>query len=219
VECVICGEREAKSRDHVPPKGIFCRPRPGNLVRVPACSQCNNRASDLDERFRVYLGMHVTSNDEAGARFYREEALRTLRHNRALREEILSKAEPTYLATESGVIHGWAFRIAWDSAAHDAIVERTIRGLYYHHFGEVLGSGVSVKVQWLLELTPEMIARSEEWAANTLGTGECVYRFGRLPKKEALERAEDSPLHSVWIFQFYKAHWASGHTTPVRQEA
>lgn len=203
-ECVICGKREATTRDHVPPRGIFCRPRPGNLVCVPACQQCNNGSSDRDERFRVYLGLHVSS-DDVGARFYREEALRTLRHNDRLREEILSGTEPTYLSTENGVIHGGGFRIRWDSDAHDAIVERTIRGLYYHHFSKILGDQGRVSVQWLRTLTQDMIEMSAEWAVNTLGTGECIYRFGR---------NRESPLHSVWIFQFYKSHWASGYTTP-----
>lgn len=204
--CAICGERNATGQDHVPPKGIFCHPRPSNLVRVPACQHCNNGASGLDERFRVYLGLHVSSTGDVGARFYREEALRTLRHNRRLRDEILSKTEPTYLSTESGLIHGWGFRINWDSAAHDAIVERTIRGLYYHHFGQILGARVSVRVQWLRRPAPDILDLSANWPANTLGRGECIYRYGR---------AEDAPLASTWLFQFCNAHWAGGYTTPV----
>lgn len=204
--CVICGERDAQGRDHVPPKGIFCRPRPANLVSVPACGQCNNGASGLDERFRVYLGLHVGRDDPAGARFYREEAIRTLRKNRRLVDDILSNTEPTFLSTDSGVIHGWGFRGRWDSQAHDAIVERTIRGLYYHHFDEILGDKVRVEVQWLRKLTEEMVQMSNTWSANFFGSGECTYRYAR---------AEDSPLASTWIFQFYKAHWASGYTMPV----
>jgi hypothetical protein len=98
------------------------------------------------------------------------------------------------------------FRFTWDSDAHDAVVERTIRGLYDHHFGEILGDRASITVHRFRSLTPDMIAMSEGWSANVLGTGDCIYRFGR---------AIDSPLDSVWIFQFYNAHWAGGYTTPV----
>jgi len=204
--CVICRLHEATTKDHVPPKGIFCTPRPANLIRVPACHRCNHGASRSDERVRVYLGLQVGSRNEAGAKFYKQ-ALQTLRHNRKLRNEILAGSEPTYLTTPAGVIYDRAFRLAWDSDAHDSIVERTIRGLYYHHFGDVLGNRVSVSVQWFASLT--IIEMSEDWSANVLGTGECVYRFGR---------AIDSPLHSVWIFQFYQAHWAGGYTTPPSRE-
>ena len=47
---------------------------------------------------------------------------------------------------------------------------------------------------------------SEAWLENRLGHGEFVYRFGR---------AEESPLHSVWIFEFYGTHWAAGYTSPM----
>src|SRR5262247_1658110 len=97
-------------------------------------------------RCRRVSGLHVSSKGDAGVRFYHEEALRTLRHNRRLREEILAKAEPAAFTTESGIVHGWGFRVLWDSDAHDAIVERTIRGLYYHYFGEVLGKQAKITI-------------------------------------------------------------------------
>lgn len=207
--CVICGVRNAMTKDHVPPKGIFCKPRPANLVRVPACQVCNNGASGLDEKFRVYLGLHVSEGGGAAARFFREEAIRTLRYDRKLRETILSKIEPVWMSTPQGIIYDRGFRVLWDSAGHDAIVERTIRGLYFHHFGEILANRACIKVHWLRELTSEMVDISRGWSLASFGQGECTYKF---------RRADESPLDSVWIFRFYGAHWASGYTTPQSRE-
>jgi len=204
--CVICGKCKAVTKDHVPPRGIFCKPRPNNLVKVPACHKCNNLVSGLDERFRVYLGLHVSSGDNMGKKFFREEAIRTLNHNRKLLKEILLKAKPVSLSTRQGIIYDTGLQIPWDSLAHDVIVERTIRGFYYHHYGDILGDRVRVKVQWLRQLTPDLIDKSRDWSFSVLGKGEVAYKYGR---------SQNSPLESVWIFQFYKAHWASGYTIPV----
>lgn len=206
--CVICGSQVSTTRDHIPPKGIFCKPRPDNLISVPACTKCNNGVSKLDERFKVNLGLHVgASNGKSGESFH-TSALRTQEKNRKLRNEILSKLEPAYLATESGIIHSRGYRIRWDSEAHDLIVERTIRGLYYHHFNEILGDRVHIKVYWFRKLTPELIETSNDWRTYTFGKGEVTYRYGR---------ANDSPLNSIWLFQFYEAHWAGGYTEPNGQ--
>src|SRR5262245_9897739 len=97
--CAICGRRDATSNDHVPPRGIFFRPWPNSLIRVPAGRPCNSGASCRDERFRVYLGLHASRNPELGSRFY-TEAVRTLRHNRKLLRELLDGMQPAYLATE-----------------------------------------------------------------------------------------------------------------------
>lgn len=204
--CAICGHRDAVTRDHVPPKGIFCKPLPGNLIRVPACWACNNGASGLDERFRVFLGLQVGKNGGEAERFFREEAIASIQHNRKLRNEILANVEPVSLATPAGIIYDQGFRVLWDSKAHDAIIERTVRGLYFHHYGEVLGDRASVKVQWLRKLPREVVNLSKGWTLASLGKGEVIYKYGR---------AEESPLNSLWIFQFYGAHWASGYTTPV----
>lgn len=206
--CVICGQRDAVTRDNVPPGGIFPPPRPSDLVRVPACRPCNNGTSALDERFRVYLGLHVSRFGGRATRLY-EEARRSLRHNRRLRREVLASVRPAHLATDHGVIYERGFRILWDSQAHDTIVEKTIRGLYYHHFHDILGPRVKVDVYWFRSLSKELAEMSNVWLANRVGQGDFIYRFGR---------AEDSPLDSVWIFEFYGAHWAAGYTSPFEKQ-
>jgi hypothetical protein len=55
-QCVFCGCRPATTRDHVPPKALFVRPRP-KLITVPACEVCNGEASEHEERFKVFLSI------------------------------------------------------------------------------------------------------------------------------------------------------------------
>jgi hypothetical protein len=52
--CAICGKPcETTTRDHIPPKGLFGKPLPDNLLTVPSCQQCNQEASGDDEYFRL----------------------------------------------------------------------------------------------------------------------------------------------------------------------
>ena len=88
------------------------------------------------------------------------------------------------------------------------VIERVVRGLYFHHFQEVIGNRAIVRTQWLRELSSSIREASLDWNQSSMGGDQFVYRF---------QRAEDSPLLSVWIFQFHRKHWAGGHTTPVDQ--
>jgi hypothetical protein len=48
--------------DHVPPKGLFPKPRPDNLITVPCCFACNNQHSGFDERLRIAASLPFDRN-------------------------------------------------------------------------------------------------------------------------------------------------------------
>jgi hypothetical protein len=204
--CAICGVAAATTRDHVPPKGIFAEPRPSDLVTVPACEACNADGSKYDETFRVHLSLQVGTETPATQRLRTNGATRTVASNRKLRRQVLESLEPTYLTTRGGIIIGKGYRGKWDSEAHDRVVERTTRGLYFHHFGEILGAKANVVVRWFAKLTPEMLEAASEYPQASIGGDALIYRYGR---------AVDGPLYSIWLFQFYGRHWAGVSTTPA----
>jgi len=204
--CALCGAAEATTVDHIPPKGIFPKPRPDNLITVPACFKCNSAASKHDEAFRVFLSLHVGIDSPETQALWEAGALRSVRHNRRLFSDIMTSTKRILLRTKAGIILGTRMVVCWDSTAHDRTIERMIRGLYYHHFGEILGDRVIVKVHWLRGLTDDIFEASKEWTQHSLGRNTLIYRFGR---------AGEAPLHSIWLFQFYDRHWASGYTSPV----
>ena len=105
--------------------------------------------------------------------------------------------EPRAGQTGASTNHHPLSRVLWDSHAHDAIIEKTIRGLYYHHFKEILGGKAKIRAYWFRSLTTELISMTEAWRGNSVGSGEFIYRFGR---------GEQSPLDSVWVLEFYGAH-------------
>ena len=56
-ECVYCGREAQLTSDHIPPKNLFPKPRPSNLITVPSCKRCNRSASKDDEYLRLVLVM------------------------------------------------------------------------------------------------------------------------------------------------------------------
>jgi hypothetical protein len=203
--CGYCGSPSPATRDHIPPKGIFPSPRPNDLITVPSCASCNQSASGSDELFRVYLSLHVGIDTASTSRLW-DQALSGIRHNRRLHRRLLDDLEPVWLTTLSGVVHGQGYGGPWDSGAHGTTIERMIRGLYFHHYDEVLGTRVHVKVHWFRSLEPTILEATAECEQRSVGGGQFVYRFNR---------ASDHPLHSIWLFEFHKRHWAGGQTAPI----
>jgi len=39
--CVYCGKKLPLTKDHIPPKNLYSKPRPSNLITVPCCEKCN----------------------------------------------------------------------------------------------------------------------------------------------------------------------------------
>jgi hypothetical protein len=206
--CAICGIRDATTKDHVPPKGIFAKPRPSNLITVPACHECNNFSSVLDESFMVNLGIHVSIVGGEGKRLFDQQVLPTLQHNTKLLNKTKEKFKPINLETSDGTVHEGFYAGEWDSEAHGKVIERTIRGLNYHHYGEILGLESTVKTHYFESLSKEMFEMSKNWAANSFGVGDVVYKYTSATNGDIRT--------SLWLFQFYGAHWAGGQTkTPL----
>ena len=76
-------------RDHLPPQSVFPKPRPNDLITVPACDSCNNKRSGLDEEFKVAIGIQA-GHGEDGERLFRDQTSRTLAHNQRLMGELAS---------------------------------------------------------------------------------------------------------------------------------
>lgn len=126
--CVICGKNIATTRDHIPPKSIFPKPRPDDLITVPACSTCNNGDSDFDERFKVYSNLHVLRNEKNWEELFESTIAPTINHNKRLKKDILAGAKDVMLETKSGNKLGHHIAIKWDSEAFVNVIERTTRG-------------------------------------------------------------------------------------------
>src|SRR5436190_7201975 len=74
--CYICGvelipvpsghtlplQANHATRDHVPPDGVFCDPKPSDLITVSCCHNHNRKHSGVDERLRMLAALEIGRN-------------------------------------------------------------------------------------------------------------------------------------------------------------
>lgn len=195
VLCCYCNEEVAITRDHVPPKAIFNKPRPGDLITVPACLKCNQGASVHDERFKVYLGMHVARFRGEGERLFKQSVLPSVNHNRDLKRKIIENMEHITMIGNDGNSLESGTAVLWDSEAHDSVIDRVTRGLYYHHVGSAVPKHASIDISWFKarpEVDPDILE------TKIIAGGAFIYHFAKL------EESADS----MWLYEFYGGHFA-----------
>lgn len=202
--CALCGKKVATTKEHVPPKAIFLKPRPVDTITVPACFDCNNHSSQLDESFLAHLGMHVGAGGEMGQKVFEQRALSTLKNNSRLRNWVISRMKPVQVLSANNESLGELHLGLWDSEAHSSVIEKCVRGLHYFHYKEILAGNTSIKTHYFRSLTPEMVEMSKGWASNSIGGDQFVYRY--------TSGKNESRRMSLWLFQFFGAHWAGGQT-------
>jgi hypothetical protein len=56
----------ARTRDHIPPKGLFVPPLPDNLITVDCCNRCNGEHIDLDEQLRLLAAFDINRSVAGG---------------------------------------------------------------------------------------------------------------------------------------------------------
>lgn len=192
--CAICGKNPATTNDHIPPKGMFPRPRPHDLITIPACLECNKRTEKLDEEFRVFINMFVGKTTPEAESLWKTETLYTIQHNDRLLRKALSAFQPAYLTSKHGIIINKTKVVTWDESPN-IIIEKITRGLYYHHFGLVLSDKVNITIKQINNIPPETAERIKTWSWNSVGGGQFLYGYAR---------ANDVPLHSAWLLVFHK---------------
>jgi hypothetical protein len=140
-----------------------------------------------------------------GERMFKEQTAHTLQHNLRLKGEISNTLRDVWVKTSGGIILGKKPAVLLNSKAHDQIIEKTIRGLHFHHTGNILGDQADISINWHYSLTEKMYKMSINWLSGGVGKGQFIYKFFTHPKE---------PLASVWIFQFFNRAWSSGTVLP-----
>ena len=199
--CAICGAKDVLgSRDHLPPKAIFTKPRPRNLITVPACLDCNNAGSKHDEIFKTLLAFLLGQSPSTNSLY--ESAISTAR--KKFSRDIVASMYPAYLATSSGIIYdkGYVFSIKPEHAeALEQVIKRITAGLYYYHFGNsFIGKGVVFQIRFHDTLQQEML-NQVSFAVNRVGDGQFTYGFAR--------SVEGTKTMSLWLYEFYERYWVS----------
>jgi hypothetical protein len=193
--------------DHVPPKNLFPKPRPANLVKVRVCLACNGGASKDDEYFRQCLVLAEQTRGQPEAMKSHALVFRALNREQApgLRASFLQSLRRVPAYTKGGLYVGLRLAFEVDLVRLFRVVERTVKGLYYDATGQRLPCGFDVKVhsdetlatfnpQDLEEDTRNVIAPLQQLDPRIIGGHVFAYRHWIAP---------ENPGVSVWLLSFF----------------
>jgi hypothetical protein len=195
------------SDDHVPPQNLFPKPRPNDLITVPACSDCHSSTSKDDEYFRIKICFRNDAGNHPGARANWGSILRSLNREQAkgFRKQILSDFRYVQLKTSSGLYIGKRNGYNVELSRIRGVVERTVRGLYFAESGNPLGLNNEVRVysnEDLEEQPQDVIDQFKQtiliplaaYPPKVIGNNVFLYRH---------HIVKENPLFSIWGVSFY----------------
>lgn len=207
--CVFCGVIGDVTDDHVPPKTIFAKPRPSDLITVPGCKECNHGWSLDDEYFRTALCLSDKTKDERNATSGREAAMRSLQRRKArgFAKMFLSRTFPKDVYSPGGIYMGKRLAFTVDFERIQKVVAKITRGLFYNESGRILPQnyGVSVDSNDTLEqidanllhdLQKTIIKPLLSAQERIIGDGAFRYRYA-IPD-------DGDGFVSVWALTFYR---------------
>ncbi len=221
-DCAYCGEWRELTRDHVPPRCLFSRPRPGNLVTVPCCSSCNHELSKEDEYFRLVIMAGIDSRKFPKENSDSVRAINSL--NRPASRKFAKKVLQSYERNPA--------RLRVDRSRIEIVLHRIARGLFYHHRGVRLPQTVPFDFRDVDDslnvpaLGRELISLLER-NLSTIGQETFRYAHGFEPWPEP------DPFGTIWLMRFYDhrtffcataSNWCGlrppqhAHRTPLRRQ-
>ena len=127
--CVYCGSTTDLTRDHIPPKSLFNKPRP-HLITVSACRGCNAGFSRDDDYFWLTLASRAEARNhdatEASAR-----AIKNLSRQEAEGfRSILATVESVEVRTPAGLYVGDSLAYNVSFTRLNRVAARITKGLF-----------------------------------------------------------------------------------------
>jgi hypothetical protein len=144
--CAICGENEATTKDHIPPQGLYPKPRANNLRlnTVPACAQCNNGASVVDEEFKVLIRFS-TGEHQRNPLVALDSIARTVGKNQKIANQIFSTKRDIWAKLKDGTVKPMV-SISFDKQKYDSVIQRISRGLHWMETGKAISNNAKLTV-------------------------------------------------------------------------
>lgn len=203
-ECVNCGSTIQITKDHIPPRCIFSKPWPENLITVPCCEKCRKDQSMDDEYFRTIIATSGGSqyHDDAN-KIWKEKVKKSfLKPNKkGFMEGIRNILVPVDVYTEGGQYLGEDTAFKYDPMRINAVIRRIVRGLYFIHSNNRLSEDFIIRVK----VRPKLDLLSDELKglisdSPIIVRGENTFTYKYL-------FASDEKDSAIFYLTFYEA-WA-----------
>ncbi len=205
--CAYCGNTGKLSDDHIPPKNLFPKPRPNNLITVSACSECHSDTSKDDEYFKNKLSLRNDAGEHPSARANWDSIFRSLNRYEAkgLKKSFIKDLRNVHMQTKAGIYIGEHLGFHVNMIRIRRVVERVVRGFYFAESFQPLGQNNNVNVlsdddlineseEVIEELTQNILLPLASIEPKIIGDNIFTYRH---------HITDENPAYSVWGLSFY----------------
>lgn len=191
--CYFCGA-PAVSSDHLPPSGIFDKPKPGNRIEVPSCDIHNSQQSMDDEYFRWFVATASAENPKAEA-LIKGKVVSQFNQRPKLLQTIMKHSRIIDLKTPSGIYLGKSPAFEYRRDRIQNVITRMTKGFFLHFYNERLPDNYSVE-NYLLNPKLDDVQKYLLLKLPIHEIGGDVFSF-------RFERDHSDKYFSVWFFMFF----------------
>lgn len=207
-KCRICGERPAVDKDHIPAKNLYALADRINLLRIPACAECNSQYSKNDEYFKRILLMSARiENDTPGIIELREQLFRSFANPKQSKFNIsfAKSISIKRIFTPSGLYLGREPVYFAEYDRMNKILDKIIRGLYYYSTKKILTNDYSIKSfgeEYLIHSSSAVRDNVRKTIIEPLKYS-TIHEIGRNTFKYKYKLTESDKKEGAWILNFY----------------
>lgn len=204
-ECIYCGSKEDLTKDHIPPKNLFPKPRPSNLMTVPCCNDCNGSFSLDDEYIQVMFSIRIDVHKKDTIQKNWNKVLRGLKRKESagFYKSIMSSIKKIDVKTKDGLYLGKISTYDIDMKRINNISDRVIQGLYYKITGNRVPMGYDYfSTIYLVDDISEQSEKAFQMFIDTLAT-ENNYKVGEVFSYRYKKMDFDSNAY-IFYFSIYE---------------
>lgn len=193
----------------MPPQSVFAQGRPSHLIIVPACTACHRPTSPGDDYFRSVIADRRDAGDHPDVTGgVLDAAMRGLQRPeaRGLSTTFLRSVRLVEVGSHPGLHVGEAPGLEGDALRIMAVVDRIIRGLYFHHTGRALGlaAGVQSMEDTLSDFSHLESEQRTGLTQLVQAVGASEWRHVGKAFSYAYLLVPGDPVSSAWLTRFYR---------------
>lgn len=195
-KCIYCGI-DADTREHIPARNLFSNTAGVPFITVPSCKKCNSGFQKDEEFFRNFISSILYGQSSSATFMLDNPISRSIKRRPALALKMFGQMSLVRHFDKSGIYHGIKTAIKVTKEDHNrmcSVLDKYVKGLFYHHFGTTIPADWSVEHHWLVPAFEKKVVgtlRDMRWERIKEDT--FVYGFNSVPVTR----------QSVWCMIFY----------------
>lgn len=194
--CYICCEPGADDRDHVIPVALFEKPRPSDLLTLPAHHKCHDQLDE--EYFRLIVAGQSSRDNQNANKLWEGKIKRSVQRSAPLQASLRSALlDSVNLVSPGGIWLGKVPGIRFDRDRFYPTLEKIVRGLYLSHTKNLLPRSAGMK--WAIMNEPPKGQMLEIFQQSTPG----LFYPGVFDCKYGIA-SDDKTEMTVWWLRFYE---------------